>query len=636
MTLDLGCELAPGTITDTESLASWPLLARLIGPADLACLTREELGGLATQIRGFLVEKVCATGGHLGVNLGVVELTIALHRVFDSPRDVLLFDTGHQAYVHKILTGRAVGFGSLRQAGGLSGYPSRAESAHDWIESSHASTALSYADGIAKGLQLRGETGRRVVAVVGDGAMTGGLSWEGLNNLSGAGRPVIVVLNDNGRSYDPTAGGLARHLARLRGRYRTPGASGIQLPAASPYAGGSLFEALGLAYIGPIDGHDTPALETALQRAAGLDRPVIVHCVTAKGKGYPPAEADQADRMHGIGVLDPVTGQPACPGEPSWTSVFGSEITRIGAGRPDLVAITAAMRLPVGLEQFARAYPERVFDVGIAEQHAACSAAGLAMTGLHPVVCVYATFLSRAFDQVLMDVALHGLPVTFVLDRAGITGPDGASHHGMWDTAILGTVPGLRVAAPRDPARLRELLGEAVAWDGPSAVRFPRATVGPDIDAITRMDGIDILHRSTRRPLDILLVSAGVMAQPCLDAAAELECHGFGVTVADPRWITPVSPALVHLAARHQLAVTVEDSSRAGGMGTALQTACADTSVTTPVRTVGLPREFLSHGDRADLLAAAGLDAVGITRTVLDAFAPAEPVLGDDTSEAPR
>jgi 1-deoxy-D-xylulose-5-phosphate synthase len=604
-----------------ERLDAWPLLARLTRPRDLADMIHHQLDTLAGEIRRFLVNRVCATGGHLGVNLGVVELTIALHRVFDSPRDVLLFDTGHQAYVHKILTGRTAGFDSLRQAGGLSGYPSRAESSHDWIESSHASTALSYADGFAKAFQLRGEHDRRVVAIVGDGALTGGLAWEGLNNLSdptAAGRPVIVVLNDNGRSYDPTIGGLAHHLSTTRSRDRQPDISPDRRPAAFPQVGQTVFEQLGLAYIGPVDGHDILALETALTRAARLRRPVLVHCVTTKGKGYAPAEADPADRMHGIGVLDAATGRPAGVSKPSWTSVFGAEMKRIGADRPEVVAITAAMRLPVGLKQFADTYPDRVFDVGIAEQHAVCSAAGLAMAGLHPVVCVYATFLNRAFDQVLMDVALHRLPVTFVLDRAGITGPDGASHHGMWDTGILNLAPGLRVAAPRDPATLGELLTEAIVSDGPTAIRFPKADAGPDIPAITRMDGIDLLHRSPSMPLDVLLISAGVMAQPCLDAAATLERHGFGVTLADPRWITPVHPTLTHLASRHQLVVTVEDSTRTGGMGAAIRAACADAAVTTPIRPLGLPSAFLDHADRTTLLTSAGLDGHGIARAVLD------------------
>ncbi|MFD7664945.1 1-deoxy-D-xylulose-5-phosphate synthase [Streptomyces sp. NPDC059788] len=592
-----------------------PLLARIESPADLRALPHHRLGQLATEIRDFLVTKVCATGGHLGVNLGVVELTLALHRVFDSPRDVLLFDTGHQTYVHKLLTGRRAGFDRLRQPGGLSGYPARAESAHDWIESSHASTALSYADGVAKALGLRGETGRRVVAVIGDGALTGGLAWEGLNNLAASPHagPVIIVLNDNGRSYAPTVGGLARHLDRLRGH------------SADATAEGTVFGHLGLTYLGPVDGHDTRAVEAALHHARSLDGPVLVHCVTAKGKGYAPAEADEADRMHGVGVLDPATGRPpaAVPGKESWTSVFAAEITALAAGHPDLVAVTAAMLRPVGLHRLAAAYPGRVFDCGIAEQHALCSAAGLAMAGLHPVVCLYATFLNRAFDQLLMDVALHRLPVTLVLDRAGVTGPDGASHHGMWDTTLLSAVPGIRLAAPRDPATLRELLREAVEYaEGPTALRFPKATAGPDLPALGTMDGIDVLRRSPHRPLDVLLVSAGAMAVPCLEAAAALERDGHGITVVDPRWTHPVPDALPALAARHRLAVTVEDALADGGIGSALCTACADRRITTPVRALGLPLAFLTHGERPGLLSRAGLDAQGITRTVTRLLTP--------------
>jgi 1-deoxy-D-xylulose-5-phosphate synthase len=578
------------------------------GPRALRDLGPAELTGLAAQIRGFLVEKVCATGGHLGANLGVVELTIALHRVFSSPRDVIVFDTGHQAYVHKILTGRQDRFGTLRQAGGLSGYPSRTESEHDWVENSHASTALSYADGIAKALALRGEHDRRVIAVIGDGALTGGLALEGLNNLGAAPqRPVIVVLNDNGRSYDPTAGALARHLAALRTRRRR----------GRPV----LFEQLGFAYLGPVDGHDIPALESALRRAAATGAPAVVHAVTSKGRGYPPAEADEADRMHGIGVLDPCTGrQVEEPGQ-SWTQVFEDEITEIGAERPDVACITAAMLQPVGLTKFAGRFPSRVFDAGIAEQHAVCSAAGLAMGGMHPVVCLYATFLNRAFDQVLMDVALHGLPVTFVLDRAGITGPDGASHHGMWDTPILSVVPGLRVAAPRDPRRLRELLREAVAVDdGPTVVRFPKASAGAAIKAAARIDGLDVLHRSVGLPLDVLLIAAGVMAGPCAEAARALRGRGVGVTVVDPRWILPVHPTLVHWAARHRLVISVEDGSRTGGAGAVTAQACADAGVTTPVRVLGLPSRFIGADRRGRLLAEHGLSAQAITATALQAL----------------
>lgn len=585
----------------------------ITGPRALKALLPERLPRLAAEIREFLVEHVAATGGHLGPNLGVVELTIALHRVFDSPSDPVVFDTGHQSYVHKMLTGRRSGFGSLRSAGGLSGYPAREESEHDLVENSHASTALSYADGLAKALRLRGEEHRTVVAVIGDGALTGGMAWEAMNNLGRGGRRVVIALNDNGRSYAPTSGSLADHLARLR----TGG-----------HDRDNLFRTLGFAYLGPVDGHDVAAVEEAFREAARRAGPVVVHCVTEKGRGYAPAENDEADRMHGIGVIDPATGRGASGGgSPSWTEAFGAELTRIGRRRPDVVALTAAMLGPVGLRPFAERFPERVFDVGIAEQHAVTSAAGLAMGGLHPVVCLYATFLNRAVDQIMMDVALHRLPVTFVLDRAGITGPDGASHHGVWDVSLLNTVPGLRVGAPRDPARLAELLDEAVELkDAPSALRFPKGGAGEDVPALRRMDGLDILHRTRSRPLDVLLVSAGVLAGPAVGAAELLAGEGFGVTVVDPRWLLPVNPTLVHLASRHRLVLSVEDGVRAGGAGTALATACADAGNATPVHVAGLPGEFLPHGKRPDILAGHGLTAdslAGFVRTRLGA--PAAP-----------
>jgi 1-deoxy-D-xylulose-5-phosphate synthase len=582
---------------------------RLPGPARLRDLSEPELGRLATEVRSFLIEHVCATGGHLGPNLGAVEVTLALHRVFDSPRDSLVFDTGHQAYVHKLLTGRAGRFASLRQAGGLSGYPSRAESEHDLVENSHASTALSYADGLAKARQLSGEQERAVVAVIGDGALTGGMAWEALNNLGAArDRPVIVVLNDNGRSYEPTHGALAVHLHTLK--------SGKDAAACR-----NLFTDLGFTYFGPVDGHSTGAIEEVLRRARTLNRPVLVHVVTVKGKGYTPAEEDEADCLHAVGTVDPATGRPLGDVLPSWTAVFGRALCELAAERPDLVAITAAMLRPTGLHPMQQRFPDRVFDVGIAEQHAVTSAAGLAMGGLHPVVAIYATFLNRAFDQVLMDVALHRLPVTIVLDRAGITGPDGPSHHGMWDLSLLSMVPGLRVAAARDAARLEELLGEAVAHDqGPTALRIPKATASRDIAALARIDGIDILHRSPHRPLEVLLTGAGPLAAAALDAAPLLEEQGVGVTVADPRWVLPVNPALAALAARHRLAVSIEDGVVTGGIGWALAQACQAQAVSTPVVPLGLPRSFVPHGPRTDLLAGAGLDAAGVARTVHDAL----------------
>ncbi|MFI9812475.1 1-deoxy-D-xylulose-5-phosphate synthase [Saccharothrix variisporea] len=559
-----------------------------------------ELDGLAADIRAFLVDKVSAAGGHLGSNLGVVELTIALHRVFRSPHDVLLFDTGHQSYVHKVLTGRAGGFDRLRQAGGMSGYPAREESAHDVIENSHASTALSYADGVAKAFRVRGEGSRRVVAVVGDGALTGGMCWEALNNLGASpDLPVVVVLNDNGRSYAPTVGGLAAHLDDLR--------SG---------GGSSVFERMGLAYVGPVDGHDVVALETAFRTAASCGRPVVVHCVTRKGKGYAPAEND-GERMHAVGVLDPSTGRPVGRGGQTWTSVFGEEIAAIGASRPDVVCLTAAMPGPVGLGPFAARFPDRVFDVGIAEQHAVTAAAGMAMTGLHPVVAVYSVFLSRAFDQVLMDVALHGLPVTFVLDRAGITGPDGASHHGMWDASVLPVVPGIRIGAPRDAEALRALLREAVEdGTGPTVVRYPKAAVGPAVPAVRRVGGVDVLRFAPEAR--VLLVGVGALAGECLAAADALAARGVQVTVVDPRWTTPLDPALVEMAAGHRLVVAVEDTVAAGSLGGRLAQALAAAGSDTCASTCALPSAFVPHGSREQLLSGYGLDADGIAAAVLE------------------
>jgi 1-deoxy-D-xylulose-5-phosphate synthase len=581
-------------------------LETITGPADVRALAATELPALAGEIRRFLIETVCRSGGHLGPNLGVVELTIALHRVFHSPQDAIVFDTGHQAYVHKILTGRHHRFGRLRQRHGLSGYPSRNESPHDRVENSHASTALSYADGLAKAFALTGDHSRRVVAVVGDGALTGGMSWEALNNIGGAGRPVIVVLNDNDRSYSPTAGALGEHLRRLRHH------SG---------RGHTVFGALGFVYLGPVDGHDIPALEQALRCVAMLNQPVVVHAVTVKGKGYPPAESDPADRMHAVGVVDPTTGRAADAGPPTWTSVFADELATLGLSHPELVCVTAAMLHPTGLGPFAARFPDRVFDVGIAEQHAVTSAAGLAMGGCHPLVAIYATFLNRAFDQVLTDVALHRLPVTFVLDRAGVTGPDGPSHHGMWDGSLLPIVPGLRLAAPRDAATLRELLGEAVGDPRPTALRYPKATVTADIPAVARMDGMDVLHRGRSLPLDVLLVATGGTVAAALAAAVALTRQGIGVTVVDPRWVLPVNPTLASMAARHRLLVTTEDNGRTGGLGAAIAQSCQDSGITTPVVNLGLPRAFLPHGPRSELLADAGLDSAGIARAVARACA---------------
>jgi 1-deoxy-D-xylulose-5-phosphate synthase len=627
------------------------LLASIHGPDDLKALDPAKLPDLAAEIRDFLVDAVSRTGGHLGPNLGAVELTLALHRVYDSPRDRILWDTGHQAYVHKILTGRQGGFARLRQQGGLSGYPNQAESEHDVIENSHASTALSYADGLAKAYAVRGERDRSVVAVVGDGALTGGMAWEALNNIAAADRPVVIVVNDNARSYAPTIGGLADHLAALRmspsyeqvlevvksvlGRTPLVGQPlyealhGIKRGLKDLVQPQVLFEDLGLKYLGPIDGHDVAAVEYALRRARDFGGPVIVHCVTRKGFGYQPAEDDETDCFHGVSVMDPVTGKPLSLGARSWTKVFSEEMVRIGAADPTAVAVTAAMLAPVGLAGFAAAYPDRVFDVGIAEQHAVTSAAGLALGGLKPVVCVYATFLNRAFDQVLMDVALHRLPVVFVLDRAGVTGEDGPSHNGMWDMSILQVVPGLAIAAPRDGARLRAQLTEAVARTaGPAVVRFPKGAVGADIPAVARQGNVDVLSRSGAP--DVLLVSVGAMASTALEVADRVGHHGIGVTVVDPGWVKPLPPELVELAMEHRLVVSVEDNSRVGGVGAALAQLLRDQEVDTPVRDFGIPPEFLAQGSRAEVLAAAGLTAQSIARRVVESVARREPGLLDE------
>ncbi|MFE3547232.1 1-deoxy-D-xylulose-5-phosphate synthase [Streptomyces kronopolitis] len=604
------------------------MLEHLREPADLKALPAARLPELAEEIRHFLVRAVTRTGGHLGPNLGVVELTIALHRVFDSPADRILWDTGHQSYVHKLLTGRQ-DFSKLRAKGGLSGYPSRAESVHDVIENSHASTVLGWADGLAKAHRLRG-TRDHVVAVIGDGALTGGMAWEALNNIAAAkDRPLIIVVNDNTRSYAPTIGGLADHLATLRTTdgYEKFLSWGKDVLQRTPVVGAPLydslhgakkglkdfiapqgmFEDLGLKYVGPVDGHDIGAVESALRRAAGFHGPVLVHCLTEKGRGYPPALEDEADHFHTVGVMDPLTCAPAAPpGAPSWTSVFGDEMLRIGAEREDVVALTAAMLQPVGLEQFARAYPDRVWDVGIAEQHAAVSAAGLATGGLHPVVAVYATFLNRAFDQVLMDVALHKCGVTFVLDRAGVTGTDGASHNGMWDMSILQVVPGLRIAAPRDAEQLRAQLREALdVADAPTVVRFPKETVDDPVPAVDRIGGVDVLHRAPHP--DVLLVAVGVMAPVCLRVAELLTARGVDATVIDPRWVKPVDEAIGQLAARHAMVAVVEDNSRTGGVGWAVGQALRDADVDVPLRTFGIPEQFLPHGRRGELLADIGL-----------------------------
>ncbi|RJO72934.1 1-deoxy-D-xylulose-5-phosphate synthase [Nocardia panacis] len=621
------------------------VLSQVDTPEDLRRLSMPEVRELAAEIREFLVEKVAATGGHLGPNLGVVELTIALHRIFDSPADPLVFDTGHQAYVHKILTGRKDRFDSLRVRGGLSGYPSRAESEHDWVESSHASAALSYADGLAKAFALTGRRDRHVVAVVGDGALTGGMCWEALNNIAAADRPVVVVVNDNGRSYAPTIGGLADRLTALRTQpaYEHALETGRKILKSIPGVGDSaysmvhavkagikdavspqeLFGDLGLKYVGPVDGHDPVALEAALRRAKDFGGPVIVHAVTQKGHGYAHAENHVADQMHSCDPIDPLTGQAlGGPKAIGWTKVFAQELIEQAERRADIVAITAAMPGPTGLAAFGERFPERTFDVGIAEQHAMASAAGLAMGGLHPVVAIYSTFLNRAFDQLLMDVALHRQPVTVVLDRAGITGPDGASHNGMWDLSVLGIVPGIRVAAPRDAATLREELAEALSIsDGPTAIRFPKGSVAEDIPPVERLEGVDVLRLSEHGPAqsvhgDVLVVAVGPFAHTALDAAELLAAEGIAVTVLDPRWVLPVSDTIVKLAENYRMVVTLEDSGVHGGVGSTVSARLRAAGLDVPTRDIGVPQQFLDHGSREEVLRDLGLTASDIARRI--------------------
>jgi 1-deoxy-D-xylulose-5-phosphate synthase len=616
----------------------------LASPADLRALSGDELALLSAEIRDLLVQTVSRTGGHLGPNLGAVELTIALHRAFDSPTEPILFDVGHQAYVHKILTGRADQMATLRQTGGLSGYPSRAESEHDWIENSHASTALSYADGLAKAFAVRAED-RPVVAVVGDGALTGGMCWEALNNIAGADRPVIIVVNDNGRSYSPTTGGLAEHLARLRLRPgyekmlgqvkgalgRTPivgpplydALHGVKRGIKDLLAPQGMFEDLGLKYLGPVDGHDIAAMEHAFHLARGFHGPVLVHCVTRKGYGYAPAENDEADQMHQSRGFDPATGLASASGGRTWTGVFSDEIVRLGERHADVVAITAAMCDPTGLGAFGRRFPNRLYDVGIAEQHAVASAAGLASGGMHPVVAVYATFLNRAFDQLLMDVALHELPVTVVLDRAGITGDDGASHNGMWDLAVLGVVPGLRIAAPRDEPTLRAELNEAVAHvSGPTVVRFPKTPLGRDIPALRQVGGVDVLAEPGADDddvdVDVLVVAVGGLAGEVLEAGHAVRQAGYTVRVVDPRWVTPVDPALLELAAHARLVVTVEDGIVVGGVGSRLSQAVREAGLDVATREIGIPRKFLPHGKVTDVRTWVGLTVPDIGRRIVE------------------
>jgi len=623
------------------------LLESISSPADLRDLTDSELRDLAEEIRAFLITSVSRTGGHLGPNLGVIELTLAMHRVFDSPDDPMIFDTSHQSYVHKILTGRQAGFERLRMKGGMAGYTNPAESEHDWVENSHASTSLSYADGMAKAIRQRRRDGdgaeRTVVALIGDGALTGGMAWEALNNIAAQpDLPLVVVVNDNGRSYTPTVGALANQLTAMRtnpryeqildlvkrnvsraplvGRSAYDLLHGIKIGLKDVLAPQGMFADLGLKYIGPIDGHDEPAIERALRQAKQFGAPVLVHCVTRKGNGFRPAEDFTEDLFHSVSKLD-ADGHPILNGvAPSWTKVFSAALVAAGERRPDVVAITAAMLYPTGLNAFAERWPERTFDVGIAEQHAVTSAAGLAMGGLHPVVAVYSTFLNRAFDQVLLDVALHGCGVTFVLDRSGITGPDGPSHHGMWDMSILQVVPGLQLAAPRDATRLAQALDRALEVDdAPTVIRFSKETVPADIDVVAERDGVDVVMQ-TDAPR-VLVVAFGEMVRTGIGVGERLAAQGIGVTVVDPVWALPVNPVLATLAAEHDLVITIEDSSVVGGCGSRLSSELRAAGVFTPLREFGIPPRFIQHGSRAELLDDIGLTPQPIARYAVEAIA---------------
>ncbi|CAB4766677.1 MAG: 1-deoxy-D-xylulose-5-phosphate synthase [Actinobacteria bacterium] len=615
------------------------MLDNIKSPEDLKALSYNQLEDLSGEIRKYLIEQVSKSGGHLGPNLGVVELTIAIHRVFDSPKDVVVFDTGHQSYVHKLLTGRSLGFNKLRQRGGVAGYPNRQESEHDVVENSHASTALSWSDGIAKGFSLTNQKDRTVVCVVGDGALTGGMSWEALNNIAASkNEKLVIIVNDNERSYSPTIGGVATYLSTLRTtsgyeRFldwgkgvleKTPVVGqpiyetlhGVKKGIKDIVAPQGMFEDLGLKYFGPVDGHNIEAVEKALKIAKDYDAPVLVHVITEKGKGYAPAIQDEAEKFHAVGVVDPETGVPLAKGGKSWTSVFSDELVKIGSERKDVVALTAAMMGPTGLDKFQKSFPDRTFDVGIAEQHATTAAAGMAYAGLHPVFAVYSTFLNRAFDQLLLDVALHKAGVTFVLDRAGITGDDGPSHNGIWDLALTGIVPTLHVAAPRDGQQLRETLREALdISDAPSLIRFPKGVVNPDIPAFERRDGVDVLYRG--ESADILLVSIGAFAAIAVEAAGQAYREGVGVTVIDPRWVKPLPESLVTMAQRYKSVVVLEDGIKHGGIASTISELFRESQLNVPVHSIGVPLTFLEHAKRNEILEDLGITVQNITRSLV-------------------
>lgn len=658
------------------------LLESIEGPEDLKGLDAAAMAQLAEEIRAFLITHVSATGGHLGPNLGVVELTLAVHRVFSSPKDSIVFDTGHQSYVHKLLTGRQ-DFSTLRQQGGLAGYPSRVESQHDIVESSHASSSLSWADGISRGYALTGQQDRHAVAVIGDGALTGGMAWEAVNNIaSDRHRKVVIVVNDNGRSYAPTVGGFANHLKELQAsvqqgvdamrtdrRYEQTLEKARQLFSGSGHLGQAvyrglhgmkqgikdvvvqqgIFEDLGMKYVGPVDGHDQQAMEQALTNARNYGGPVIVHAITEKGHGYLPARLDENDQFHSVPIIDPATGKPEGTSTArTWTHVFRDEIARIADEREDVVGVTGAMLIPMGLQKMQAAHPERVVDVGIAEQHALTMAAGMAFSGLHPVVGLYATFLNRGFDQLLMDVALHRAGVTVVLDRAGVTGPDGPSHHGMWDLALLQIVPGLHLAAPRDEATMVEELREAVAVDdAPTVVRYPKGAVGQPLPALERFDdGVDVLARNGEgtgadgRDRDVLLVGVGAMCTTALGVSERLAAHGVSSTVLDPRWVLPVAESVVDTAAAHRIVVVIEDGVRSGGIGSLIRQKMRARGVDTALNEVGLPTEFLDHASRDQILQRTGVTAQRIAQdtlaSVLGTKVPYARPVADDAAAAPR
>ena len=615
------------------------ILKSIKSPADLRGMSFDQLNNLSAEIRTFLIEKVSKSGGHLGPNLGIVELTIALHRVFESPKDVMVFDTGHQTYVHKLLTGRMNGFDKLRQRGGLAGYPNRSESEHDVVENSHASTALSWSDGIAKGFMVTKQSDRSVVCVVGDGSLTGGMAWEALNNIAAStDEKLVIVVNDNERSYSPTIGGVATYLSTLRTTKgyekfldwgkgvleKTPVVGhpiyetlhGMKKGIKDIVAPQGMFEDLGIKYFGPIDGHNIAEVEKALKSAKDFAGPVLVHVITEKGRGHAPALNDEAEKFHAVGVVDPETGEPLSKSNKTWTSVFSDELVKIGSERADVVAITAAMMGPTGLDNFEKNFPDRTFDVGIAEQHATTAAAGMAFAGLHPVVAVYSTFLNRAFDQLLLDVALHKAGVTFVLDRAGVTGDDGPSHNGIWDLALTGIVPTLHVAAPRDGARVREVLREAMdISNAPSLIRFPKGAVNEDIPAFERRDGIDVLYRG--ESADILLVSVGAFAAMAVESAGQAYREGVGVTVIDPRWVKPLPSSLITMAQRYKSVVVLEDGIKHGGIASTISEMFRDAALAVPVHSIGVPLAFIEHSKRAEVLQDLGITVQNITRSLV-------------------